>query len=137
MPANDAVASKPQIIHLRDGEVVLYKRERSRKWQARFKLFSRPWRRVATGHISLEYAIRAACEAYDEARFRERLGLPQTTRRFDVVARATVEELRDELAAGTGKRIYADYVQVIEKYLLPFLGKHGISSIDAALLKEF
>ena len=86
MPANDAVASKPQIIHLRDGEVVLYKRERSRKWQARFKLFSRTWRRVATGHISLEYAIRAACEAYDEARFRERLGLPQTTRRFDVVA---------------------------------------------------
>lgn len=137
MPANDAVASKPQIIHLRDGEVVLYKRERSRKWQARFKLFSRTWRRVATGHISLEYAIRAACEAYDEARFRERLGLLQTTRRFDVVARATVEELRDELAAGTGKRIYADYVQVIEKYLLPFLGKHGISSIDAALLKEF
>ena len=54
VPASDAVASKPQIIHLRDGEVVLYKRERSRKWQARFKLFARPWRRVATGHISLE-----------------------------------------------------------------------------------
>ena len=96
-PANDAVASKPQIIHLRDGEVVLYKRERSRKWQARFKLFSRTWRRVATGHISLEYAIRAACEAYDEARFRERLGLPQTTRRFDVVARATVPPQCDGL----------------------------------------
>ena len=135
--ANDPNLSNTAIVHLRDGEVVLYKRERSARWQARFKLFDRKWRRVTTQHASLEYAVRAACEAYDEARFRERLGLPQATKRFDAVARATVAELRDDLASGTGKSIYTDYVQVIEKYLLPFLGKRWITAIDASALKEF
>ena len=35
------------LVHLRDGEVVLYKRENSGKWQARYKLKNR-WQRIST-----------------------------------------------------------------------------------------
>lgn len=129
--------STATLIHLRDGEVVLYKRGRSRRWQARFKLFDGQWRRVTTKHIGVEYAARVACEAYDEARFRERLGLPQTTRRFGVVAAVTVMELREALAAGTGKCIYVDYAQVIERYLKPSFERHWITAIDAETVQQF
>jgi len=127
----------PQLIHLRDGEVVLYRRDRSRRWQARFKLYDRKWRRVSTGHNNLEYAAQAACEAYDLARFKERLGLPQATRRFDHVARAAVVELQNEITTGIGKKIYKDYILVINKYLVPFFEKQWITSIDAAAVKRF
>ena len=33
-----AAAAEPHIHHLRDGEVVLYRRPRSRIWQCRYKL---------------------------------------------------------------------------------------------------
>ena len=116
---------------------MLYKRGRSGRRQARYRLYDGKWRRVSTRHNNLEYAAQAACEAYDEARFRERLGLPQTTKRFDIVARATVEELQSELDNGTGKKIYKDYILVIVKYRVSYFAKHWITSIDAAAVKAF
>ena len=71
------------IVHLRDGEVVLYKREKSSQWQVRYKLYDGKWRCKSTKQLSLEYATRAGCEAYDEARFKERHGIPQNTRAFE------------------------------------------------------
>lgn len=126
-----------QLVHLRDGEVVLYKRPESDIWQARFKLFDRKWRRVSTKYANIEYAIRAACEAYDEARFRERLGLPIATRSFASVAKMAVVELKQEIAAGTGKSIYKDYITVIEKYLLPYFATAKLTSIDYEAVQKF
>ena len=63
------------LVYLRDGDVVLYKRERSSVWQMRYRLFDKQWRRVSTKHHNIDYAIRVAGDIYDEARFRERLGL--------------------------------------------------------------
>jgi integrase len=124
-------------VRLRDGEVVLYRRSRSERWQARFKLFSRKWHRVTTHHTNIEYAIRAACEAYDEARFRERLGLPISTRSFGDVAKLAVAELRDDIAAGKGKSIYKDYITIIDKYLLPYFAKVKLSSIDYDAVQKY
>lgn len=70
--------STPSTVYLRDGEVVLYKRERSAVWQARFRLYDKKWHSVSTKHYNLEFASRAACEIYDEARFRERMGVSHT-----------------------------------------------------------
>ena len=67
--------STPNTHRLREGELILYKRERSDVWQARFKLFDRKWHSISTKHHNLEFASRAACEIYDEARFRERMGV--------------------------------------------------------------
>jgi hypothetical protein len=57
------------LAHARGGEVVLYKRGDSKKWQARFKLKDLKWHRVATKQQNLQYAAQTACEAYDRARF--------------------------------------------------------------------
>ena len=62
----------PQTHTLRDGELVLYKRKRSRVWQYRYKLFTGQWVRVSTGKTVLEHAVRVAADRYDEARYRER-----------------------------------------------------------------
>ena len=61
--ANNKLIAQPprsQLHHLRDGAVVLYKRERSGVWQMRFKLYDRVWHRATTKHKDLGYAKRAA-----------------------------------------------------------------------------
>lgn len=57
------------LAHVRGGEVVLYRRSDSQRWQARYKLKDLKWRRLATKHVNLQYAAETACEAYDRARF--------------------------------------------------------------------
>ena len=72
----------PQTHTLRDGELVLYKRPRSRVWQYRYKLFTGQWVRVSTGKTELEHAICVAADSYDDARYRERLGLAPVQKSF-------------------------------------------------------
>jgi integrase len=67
--------SNPNILYLRDGEVVLYRRSSSPPYQCRFKLANGSWYRVSTRKASVESAVSRACEMYDEIRFRQRLGL--------------------------------------------------------------
>ena len=69
LPKLKLVASrKPnggQLHHMRDGCVVLYKRDRSDVWQVRFKLFDMKWHCYSTKHKDLEYARRVASTLYD------------------------------------------------------------------------
>lgn len=60
--------------HYRDGAVVLYKRGRSSKWQARLKIWSGPrgWKRIATGESDAEKASELACHQHDEVKFRNK-----------------------------------------------------------------
>ena len=57
-----SVAVSDTLIHLRDGDVVLYRRENSGKWQARYKLKNR-WQRISTKEKNMDYAAKVACEA--------------------------------------------------------------------------
>lgn len=122
---------------LRDGEVVLYKRQRSRVWQCRYKLVTGAWVRVSTRKTLLEQAARVATDLYDEVRYRERLGLAPVQKSFADVARATVEDLQRDLAAGTGKKIYVDYISIIERYLVPFFGQRHLHNIRHQHVAEF
>ena len=56
------------LAHARNGEVVLYKRGDSKRWQARLKLKDLKWHRVATKHVNIQYAAETACEAYDRGK---------------------------------------------------------------------
>ena len=97
------VGVKPQTfksVYLRDGAVVLHKRADSTVWQVRFKLYDRRWHAMSTKQHDLEYAKQAACEIYDEARFRERYGLAPTRRKFHAIAEVTVKDLAAEIKAG-------------------------------------
>jgi len=75
--------SPPHQLYLRDGEVVIYKRPRSAIWQCRFKQQNNTWARISTKKSSIENAVQAACLIYDEARFRQKLGLTLQTRSLD------------------------------------------------------
>ena len=75
-----------ELHHLRDGCVVLYKRDKSEVWQVRFKLFDMRWHRFTTKHRELGYAKKVAAEMYDRARFKEEMGIPLSTKRFGAVA---------------------------------------------------
>jgi integrase len=125
------------LVHLRDGEVVLYKRPNSKVWQARFKLYDRQWHSVSTRHYNLDYAMRIAGEIYDEARFRERLGLTHTRRKFEQIARACITELETEREAGIKVMTNRDYIRAINKYLIPFFGNRFLENIDSECVREY
>jgi hypothetical protein len=133
------IAQQPrnELHHLRDGAVVLYKRDRSSVWQMRFKLYDSVWHRATTKHRDLGYARRAAGEIYDRARFKEELGIPQTTRRFGAAAAQCLVQLEAEIEQGLRPMTNRDYQRVIRKYLVPFFGKYKLTSIDAKLVREF
>ena len=126
-----------KLAHARGGEVVLYKRGDSTRWQARFKLKDLKWRRLATKHTNIQYAAETACEAYDRARFLFAANIPIASKRFDVIARVTVDELQGQVTAGHGKVVYNDYVAVIKKYLIPFFGSYNLNTIGYEELKRF
>ncbi len=73
-PAQVTVAPQQQavvdsaVVYLRDGEVILYKRKRSKVWQCKYKLFTGAWVRVSTRKTNRGYAEQVACNLYDEAR---------------------------------------------------------------------
>jgi integrase len=130
-------ATQARIHTLRDGELVLYKRSHSRVWQFRYKLYDNQWHRQTTKRTVLMDAVRVAGELYDEARFRERMGLASTRKTFSQIAALAVEEMRRDLAAGTGKKIYDDYIQVIERYLVPFFGDRQLQTLKHKDIAEF
>lgn len=125
------------LVHVRNGEVVLYKRGDSAKWQARYKLKDLKWHRVATKHANIQYAAEVACEAYDRARFLYDEKIPVSSKRFDVAANLAVDEMRKQISAGVGKSVYNDYITAINKYLIPFFGKYNINTIGYEQLQAF
>jgi len=125
------------LIHLRDGEVVLYRRENSGKWQARYKLGNNKWQRISTKEKNTDYAAKVACEAYDRARFLADEDVVITSKKFGAVAKAVVDKLEAELEAGNGKSVYHTYITVINKYLIPFFKSYNVNSITYEALTEF
>ena len=109
----------PSVIPLRDGEVIIFRRPDSPYWHCRFKRQNK-WERFSTKQASIEGAVQAACEAYDEARFRYKLGLARKAPNFTEIAHATLYELRRDLDAGIGKSVYASYITCIERYFIPY-----------------
>ena len=133
----ELATAQARIIYLRDGDVVLFKITRSKKWQARFRATTGKWVRFTTKRTSIEEATRIACDKYDEARYRERLGFAMFVKRFDEMARYCVDEMRRDLAAGVGKKVYTAYIAVIETYLVPFFGQMFLTSITHKQIAEF
>jgi hypothetical protein len=108
----DVVIKSENLAHARGGEVVLYKRGDSKRWQARYKLKDLKWHRLATKQQNLQYAAQVACEAYDRARFLFEANVPISSKRFDVVARLAIDEMEAQIASGHGKPVYNDYITV-------------------------
>lgn len=134
---NATLLRTENLVYLRDGDVVLYKRERSRVWQMRYKLFDKEWRRVSTKHRNLDYAIKVAGDIYDEARFRERLGITHTTKKFHAIAKVCLQDLENEINAGIKPLTNKDYIRAINKYLIPFFGNYLLENIDGEVMRKY
>ena len=74
---------------------------------------------------------------YDRAKFCQAAGVPLATRRFGAVAALTLQALDREIEQGVRPMSNRDYQRVINKYLVPFFGKRLLTSIDAALVREY
>ena len=116
-------------------ELVVYRRERSKIWQCRFKV-DNVWQRASTKERDIKKAKARAFEIRMEAEIRKRSNLPVITRKFRHVAKLAVERLEHEIAIGKGKRSYTDYIRVIQDYLIPILGNRSITSIDYQALDD-
>lgn len=99
---NSVNAVQPTTISLRDGELVVYRRSRSHRYQCRYRLPDGTWHRTSTHKASLEQAIAAACDIYDEARYRQRLGLAHRAHCFAHTAHLVLAELRQQIEAAAG-----------------------------------
>ncbi|MBM3354829.1 MAG: site-specific integrase [Betaproteobacteria bacterium] len=126
-----------ELIHLMEGAVVLYKRDRSGRWQARLKMADKSWKRVSTGEADAKQAAKVALKLHYEAEFKREHKLPESTRRFGLIADAVVADLKAKLDAGEGKAVYTDYISCIENYLKPYFRKYNVDSVDGKLLKQF
>ena len=126
-----------QHIHLRDGEVVLYRRSRSLLYQCRYKLADGTWYRQSTRKASIEHAVAVACDLYDEARYRQRLGLAHQTHTFAQIAAVALAELRVKIDASTGRTAYSDYVGCIEKYFVPYFKDKRLEELTHTDIVEF
>lgn len=133
----ELAAAKGNLHYLRDGELQLFRRPESRVWQMRWRLELGGWHRASTRKTNLEAAKRAACEMYDEGRYRERMGIAPTQRTFKEIAQTTLDELKRDLAAGTGKKIYADYCSVIERYFIPYFGERHLQTLKYKDISDF
>jgi integrase len=130
------MAEKIETTHtLLDRELIVYRRERSNIWQCRFKVDG-IWQRASTKERDLKKAKTKANELRIEAEIRKRSNLPVITRKFRDVAKLAVERMEHEIRSGNGKVSYADYIRVIEEYLIPALGKRSITNIDYTALDE-
>jgi len=74
---------------------------------------------------------------YDRARFREEEGLPETTRRFDAVAKLCIKHMELDIERGIKPMTNRDYIRAINNYLVPFFGKRMLGNINAPLVREY
>jgi hypothetical protein len=121
---------------LLDGDIRLYQRERSRAWQASFKIHGR-WVPVTTDCKRLADAKNRARELYMEHRVRQQNGLPVISKRFASVAGYCMADMDKQSAAGAGKVSFRYYRIVIERYLIPYFGDLFVSSINYTELQRF
>jgi integrase len=119
-----------------DGAVKLYRRERSRKWQAAFQIDGQ-YIRISTGKSDLDEAKQAASDSYLEYKFRSKNGVPVISKRFSDVAKLCISEMNKQLEIGVGKKVYRDYIIVIEKYLIPFFGNMHVNNITYETIQKF
>ena len=127
----------PQTLYLRDGELAIYRRPRSLLYQCRFKLPDGRWLRQSTGKASVEQAVAAACDMYDEARYRLKLGLAHRTHSFAHIAQLCAASLRQQIDIRGKKTALNDYLSIIERYFVPYFGERQLEELTHADVREF
>lgn len=130
-------SAPPHSVSLRDGELVVYRRSRSLLYQCRYKLADGTWVRQTTGKAALEHAVVRACDLYDEARYRQRLGLAHRAHSFAHIAAVCVADLRQQIDLKGKKTALNDYVSCIERYFVPYFGEQQLEMLMRRDVQQF
>ena len=131
VPASQTVIVKPELIRL-------VRRDDSKKWQAHYKLENlKTWFRRSTDTANVKEASKIAERMWMKATFDLEEGRPVTSRKFKPVAEIVLHRLEAEIAAGTAKPSFRDYVSAIKLYLIPFYGLYNVDGIKPAVISEF
>ncbi|SCC78520.1 tyrosine-type recombinase/integrase [Saliniramus fredricksonii] len=125
-----------ETVTIMDGDIRLTRRPNSRAWQAAFKAGKRLVR-ISTGCRQLDDAKRRAREQYMEYQLRLKNNLPTVTKRFADVAATCIADMQNQLAAGTGKKSYKDYIAVLKRYFIPYFQNQHVNKITFADLQAF
>ena len=119
-----------------DGNVVLFQRENSKRWQCRIRRNTGTWIDYSTKQTDLKKAKKVAEERYRDIKYRQETGKIDVTRRFSDVCKLARKELLAEYD-DTGRMLAKQLVQVIDKYHIPLLGKYQCHNIQTEQLREF
>ena len=135
-PQNTNSAS-PKTIRLLRGELTLFRRAKSNRWQCRFKLPNGQWHAASTNTENPDLAQTQAIAIYETVKVKIGAGLAIVTKTFKQIALDELANMAQALHNKLGKRIYRDYAFAINKYLIPFFGQYEISQITNELLGDF
>ncbi len=125
--------------HLCEGKVVVYKRAGSRTkfWYVRVKLdHNNKWKKFSAKTDNLDKAIEFAKLEYQVRQRLQKDNLDIDGKRFSYVADYVIRQLEADIAAGTGKPTYLDYIRAIKRYK-EFFGKKLITNVTYQDLVEF
>jgi integrase len=115
----------------------LDKRAGSDNWYARLTLPNGKRLVKTTKTEDLESAKEVALRLYYEVDARIQNKLPATTRKFGDVAKHAIARMETEIREGVGKQAYRDYVQALNKWLIPYFGTTDIAKLDLAAVTAF
>ena len=89
-----------------DGEVRVYRRERSKRWQAAFVIDGHTIR-ISTGKRDLSEAKEYARDTFLEYKFRHKNDLPVVTKKLSDVAKLAIADMRKRLCLTTPSRLFS------------------------------
>ena len=115
----------------------LDKRAGSENWYARLTLANGKRLIKTTKTDDLEIAKGVALRLYYEVDARIQNKLPATTRKFKDAAKHAIARMDAELREGVGKQAYKDYIQALNKWLIPYFGGTDIAKLDLAAVTAF
>lgn len=119
----------------------VYQQANSRRWYARFVINGK-WYTKTTKQRKLQSAIDRAKVIQTEYRVKTDNDIPVVTARanqhnFSTVANYAIARMEDAIAAGTGRVIFRDYIQALDKYHKAYFSKAPIKNVDAQKLVDF
>jgi integrase len=123
-------------VHILEGQATLYMRPNTPFWSVRYKVGSK-WLRTSTKKKKLDEAKKAATKIVTNAWFRLENDLPVVSKRFKQVAKLAIKRMQDLIDNKQAKVSYKRYIQVLNKYYIPFFAQHNIDKIDYTLLVKF
>jgi len=115
--------------HKINDEITIFKQDNSKNYYARVKI-GRKWHTKTTGTKDQMEATVKAVQIQTTFQYKPP---PSKKHQFVNIANKAIKRMKEE----NDRAIYKDYIQVINKYLIPYFGKTPISDIDRQALFDF